>query len=142
AWLIAVGAALRLPRHRALALIFATGMALRLAALSGPPNTSDDLFRYSWDGRVQAAGIDPYAHPPDSPQLARVKESWLWPDGRGCAELMRPPGCTRINRPDKRTIYPPVAEAWFAAIYRVTGISEHHKTWQVTGVATEAGVLM
>src|SRR5439155_8361622 len=100
-----------------------------------------DLFRYSWDGRVQAAGIDPYAQPPSSPALARLREPWLWPDARGCAELNRRPACTRLNRPDQRTIYPPLAEAWFAGIYRMTGIGAHHKTWQVAGLLTEAGVL-
>jgi hypothetical protein len=115
---------------------------LRLAALGGPPSTSDDLFRYSWDGRVQAAGVDAYAHPPDSPALASLKEPWLWPDAKGCAQLNRPPGCTRINRPSVRTIYPPVAEAWFAGVYRVAGIGSHHKAWQVAGLATEVGVLL
>ena len=34
-------------------------------------NTSDDLYRYAWDGRVQAHGVDPYASPPLEPALAR-----------------------------------------------------------------------
>jgi hypothetical protein len=142
AWVLAVVAALHLPKRRALAMVFTAGVALRLAALGGPPSTSDDLFRYSWDGRVQTAGVDPYAHPPDSPQLTHLKESWLWPDAKGCAELVRPAGCTRINRPSVRTIYPPVAEAWFAAVYRVAGIGSHHKAWQVAGLGTEVGVLL
>jgi hypothetical protein len=142
AWLVAVGAALHLPKRRAVVLIIAAGLALRLAALGGPPSTSDDLFRYSWDGRVQAAGIDSYAQPPASPRLADLKESWLWPDATGCAKLYRPAGCTRINRPFVRTIYPPVAEAWFAAVYRVAGVGSHHKAWQVAGLLTEAGVLL
>jgi hypothetical protein len=141
-WAAAVVAALHLPRRRALVLIIGAGLALRLAALGGPPSTSDDLFRYSWDGRVQAASVDPYAYPPDSSHLAQLKESWLWPDAKGCAELQRSPGCTRINRPPARTIYPPVAEAWFAAVYRVAGIGSHHKAWQVAGLLTEAGVLV
>ena len=33
----------------------------RSAAVSAPPQLSNDLYRYIWDGRVQAAGIDPYA---------------------------------------------------------------------------------
>src|SRR5207302_1044054 len=83
--------------------------------LAGPPTTSDDLYRYAWDGRVQAASVDPYADAPDAPDLARLHDQWLWPDPSGCASLHRPAGCTRINRPDVRTIYPPVAEAWLAA---------------------------
>jgi hypothetical protein len=141
AWAVGVGAALRLPPRVSVSVVIVFGVALRLAALAGPPTTSDDLYRYSWDGRVQAAGIDPYAHPPTSPALAELRDPWLWPDSGGCASLHRPPGCTRINRPGQRTIYPPGAEAWFAAVYRATGIGARHKAWQVAGLLTELGVL-
>jgi hypothetical protein len=136
-WAVAVGAALRLPSRTALTLILGAALALRLAALAGPPTTSDDLYRYSWDGRVQAAGVDPYAQPPASLHLASLREGWLWPTDAGCAALHRPPGCTRINRPAERTIYPPVAEAWFAAVYRFGGVAERHKLWQVAGLLTD-----
>ena len=141
AWLVAVAAALRLPRRLAIWLIVAAALALRLAALAGPPTTSDDLYRYAWDGRAQVSGSDPYAEPPLSPQLAGARESWLWPNEAGCAALHRPPGCTRINRPAVRTIYPPVAEAWFAAVYRVGGIAGQHKPWQIAGLATETATI-
>ena len=65
AWLVR-----RLPRRWAVPLIVAGGIAVQLAALSAPPRGSDDLYRYIWDGRVQAAGIDPYRYPPAAPQLA------------------------------------------------------------------------
>jgi len=141
AWVAAVVAAWHLPRRVAVAWILVAGAALRLATLAGPPTTSDDLYRYTWDGRVQAAGIDPYAHPPDSPALSRLREPWLWPDPAGCAALHRPAGCTRINRPGQRTIYPPVAEMWFAAAYHLGGVGSRHKLWQVAGLATELAVL-
>jgi hypothetical protein len=137
AWAIAVAAALRLPRRLAIGLIVAGAIAIRLAALAGPPTTSDDLYRYSWDGQVQSAGIDPYAFPPSSPQLAGQRTAWLWPDDAGCAALHRPPGCTRINRPGVRTIYPPVAEAWFTVVSRIAGGSTHHKPWQVAGLLAD-----
>lgn len=141
AWVVATVAAVRLPRRWAPGLVLGAALAVRLVALGGPPSTSDDLFRYSWDGRVQAAGVDPYAEPPDSPALVRLREGWLWPDAAGCAEIRRPPGCTRINRPADRTIYPPVAEAWFAGVYRVAGVGTHHKGWQVAGLVTDMGVV-
>jgi hypothetical protein len=140
-WALAVFAAFRLPGRWAPAAIMVAGIALRVAALAGPPTTSDDLYRYSWDGRVQAAGIDPYLTAPANPRLIELREPWLWPSDRVCATLHRAPGCTRINRPDARTIYPPLAEAWFAAAHRVAGSSAHHKTWQVAGLITEVGVL-
>ncbi|MDP8937788.1 MAG: DUF2029 domain-containing protein [Actinomycetota bacterium] len=140
-WGVAVACALRLPRRASVAAVFGLATALRLAALAGPPTLSDDLYRYSWDGRVQAAGVNPYRHPPDSPVLARLREPWLWPDDAGCAALDRPPGCTRINRPSERTVYPPAAQAWFAAVYRLAGIDARHKAWQVAGLAVDLGLV-
>ncbi|HEX9546244.1 MAG TPA: glycosyltransferase 87 family protein [Acidimicrobiales bacterium] len=140
-WLVGGAAAFRVSRRRAVVVVVAAGMAMRLAALGGPPLTSDDLFRYSWDGRVQAVGIDAYKQPPSSSALLRLREGWLWPNAAGCAAINRAPGCTRINRPDARTIYPPVAEAWFAGVYRVTGIGAHHKAWQVAGLLTEVATI-
>ena len=140
-WVIAVASARRLPARAGLLLVLVAALALRIAALSGPPTTSDDLYRYAWDGRVQAAGIDPYRSPPAEASLARLHEAWLWPDPAGCAALDRPPGCTRINRPAVRTIYPPVAEVWFAGISHLGGIGAHHKSWQLAGLATDVATI-
>jgi len=141
AWVVAVLLAFRLPRRFATVAILASAAALRLAALAGPPVLSDDLYRYSWDGRVQAAGIDPYRHPPDDPALSRLRERWLWPDRAGCERLHRPEGCTRINRPEARTIYPPLAQLWFSGVYRTAGIAGHHKVWQVTGLLSDMALV-
>jgi hypothetical protein len=130
-------AALRLPRRLALILGVLAAAAVRIAALAGPATTSDDLYRYAWDGRVQAAGIDPYRYPPAAPEMAGLREPWLWPDPAGCAALGRAPACTRINRPQVRTIYPPLAEAWFGVVYRVTGIGHRDKPWQAAGLLTD-----
>jgi hypothetical protein len=133
AWLV-----LQTPPRRAVPLILLGAVAIQLAALSAPPRTSTDLYRYIWDGRVQAAGIDPYRYVPAAPQLARLRDPFLWPahgpicisasgasSGPGAdPELAQPgapltaltPGCTRINRPGVHTIYPPVAEAYFTAV--------------------------
>ena len=112
-------------------------VALRAAALAGPPTTTDDFYRYSWDGRVQAAGINPYEYTPCSTRLDHLREPWLWPEERPCPLAYRPHGCTRINRSGVPTIYPPVAEAWFAGIYRLTGIEARYKPWQVAGLLTD-----
>lgn len=140
-WVAAVAATRRLPTRLALGMVLGAGLALRLAALAGPPVTSDDLYRYAWDARVQAAGINPYLHPPASEELAGLRESWLWPAETGCAEIDRPPGCTRINRPAAPTIYPPLAQSWFAVVAAVGPDNARHTTWQVAGLATEVGVL-
>lgn len=145
AWAIVWGAgvafALRLPKRAAVPAIIAVAFVLRLAALAGQPILSDDLHRYAWDGRVQVSGTNPYRYTPSSTHLSDLREDWLWPDAEGCARLHRDPGCTRINRPTVRTIYPPVAEAWFTAVYRVAGIDARHKAWQVAGLVADMALV-
>ena len=141
AWVVAVAATLRVPRRTALGLIFVAAVALRVAAISGPPTTTDDFYRYTWDGRVQTAGISPYEYTPSSPELAHLREPWLWPEERPCPLAYRPDACTRINRPSVPTIYPPLAEAWFAGIYRLTGVEARWKPWQVAGLVTDVAVV-
>src|SRR5688572_25905726 len=141
AWVVGVAAAFRLSRRVALPLIFVVALALRLAALAGPPTTTDDFYRYSWDGRVQAAGLDPYRYTPSSPELAHLREPWLWPVERPCPLAYRPDACTRINRPSAPTIYPPLAEAWFAGVYRLAGVEARWKPWQVAGLVTDVAVV-
>ena len=136
-WVSGVALAVRLPTRVALALVLVAALAVRAAALAGGPTTSDDLYRYSWDGHVQAAGIDPYQYPPAAPQLAGLRESWLWPDAAQCHVLHRAPRCTRINRPDARTIYPPGAEAWFSAVHHIAGGGARYKAWQVAGLLVD-----
>ena len=115
------------PARRAVALIVLGAIAVQLAALSAPPRGSDDLYRYIWDGRVQAAGIDPYSYSPAAPQLVSLRDPFLWPHHStawcvspgtqlyGSPHGLAVPGCTLINRPIVHTIYPPVAEAYFFA---------------------------
>lgn len=115
--------------RRAIPLILLGGIAIQLAALSAPPRGSDDLYRYIWDGRVQVQGIDPYRYVPAAPQLAGLRDPFLWPgsgphcvapgeteqDSAGAGPALAP-GCTRINLPAVHTIYPPVAEAYFTVV--------------------------
>jgi len=122
AWLLRL-----VPRRASVVLILLGGIAIQLAALSAPPRESDDLYRYIWDGRVQAAGIDPYAYVPAARQLTGLRDEFLWHPGtdhclsvsfvsaHASADLV--PGCTLINRPSVPTIYPPVAEAYFLAVH-------------------------
>ncbi|MGW5127306.1 glycosyltransferase 87 family protein [Streptomyces sp. NPDC004069] len=152
AWVLFAGAAWvvrQVPVRTAVALILAGGIALCAAALSAPPRTSDDMYRYAWDGRVQAAGVSPYAYPPDAPQLARLRDPWLFPAGTACRgwDLHSVAGvCTHINRPSERTIYPPVAEGWFLLVHAVSPAGGRHKPLQLAGaviaVATTVALLL
>ncbi|MBV9078161.1 MAG: hypothetical protein JO048_11835, partial [Methylobacteriaceae bacterium] len=77
-----------------LATVLAVAALLRLTVFLPPPYHSTDAYRYVWDGRVQAAGINPYRYLPSDPALASLRDGTIWP---------------RINRADYApTIYPPV----------------------------------
>jgi Glycosyltransferase family 87 len=122
AWLLR-----KVPLRTSVLLILLGGLVIQLAAVSAPPQNSNDLYRYIWDGRVQAAGIDPYQYVPTARQLAGLRNEFLWhPGAEYCvsqayvsehpaAELTA--GCTAINRPTVPTIYPPVAEAYFLGVH-------------------------
>jgi Glycosyltransferase family 87 len=108
AWLVR-----RLPLRRALSIILLGAVGLQVAALATVPQTSTDSYRYVWDGRVQAGGVDPYRYAPDAPELRRFRDPFLWPaDGPSCGGS----DCTLINRPTVHTIYPPVAEGYFTLV--------------------------
>ncbi|MFI9102444.1 glycosyltransferase family 87 protein [Streptomyces fildesensis] len=152
AWVLFAGAAWavrKVPVRAAVVLVLAGSAALSLAALSGPPRTSSDMYRYAWDGRVQAAGISPYAHPPAAPELAGLRDHWLFPPGPDCSfpDLSTAGAdCTRINRPAVNTIYPPVAEGWFLAVHALSPDGARHKPTQIAGallaVGTSAALLL
>jgi hypothetical protein len=112
----------QLGRRTAIVLLLVGAVALPAASLTSFVQISDDVFRYAWDGRVQAAGIDPYRYPPSAPELQGLRDPWLWPDDATCAVIDRAERpCTRINRLNVRTIYPPVAEAWFYTMHVLPG---------------------
>jgi hypothetical protein len=71
-----------------------------------PPQLSTDIYRYIWDGRLQGAGMNPYLYLPVDPQLAGLRDDNIYPN---------------INRREyAHTIYPPVAQAFFFVVTRVT----------------------
>jgi hypothetical protein len=78
--------------------ILGAGVLVRASLIGVPPTASDDVYRYLWDGRVQAHGIDPYRYPPSDPALAALRTPDL---------------PARVNHPDMRSIYPPGAEWLF-----------------------------
>ena len=93
------------PPTRALWVIIAVAIVLRLALLLLDPLLSTDIYRYVWDGRVQAAGINPYRYVPADPALTALRDAAIYPN---------------INRADYAvTIYPPVAQFFFLAITRI-----------------------
>ena len=90
-----------LSRRTAPSLVFILGTALilRLIVVGTPPFLSTDIYRYIWDGWVQAAGINPYKFIPDDPHLAFLRDTAVFP---------------HINRASYApTIYPPAAQICF-----------------------------
>src|SRR5713101_5387226 len=92
-----------------LVLLFA-GL-FRVSIVFASPYLSDDIYRYVWDGRVQAAGINPYRYVPADERLQSLRDEEIYP---------------KINRRDyAHTIYPPIAEA----IYFLTTRLSESLTW-------------
>jgi len=92
--------------RRALAAILTVAAVMRLGVLLAPPYLSDDVNRYIWDGRVEAAGINPYRYVPVDPHLATLRDDAIFPN---------------VNRSTYApTIYPPVAEYIFFIATRVS----------------------
>ncbi len=111
-----------LARGWAVVLTLIGAVATQLAALTAPPRYSDDLYRYVWDGRVQAHGIDPYRYVPVASRLVALRSPDLFPPtaGPGYCVTSGPDitaGCTVLNRPLVHTIYPPVAQAYFWLVH-------------------------
>ena len=92
-------------RRRVLAVVLVVAALLRLTLLFEPPLHSSDIYRYVWDGRVQAAGINPYRFVPADPALEPLRDGAIFP---------------QINRANYAvTIYPPVAQMAFFVFTRV-----------------------
>jgi hypothetical protein len=135
AYAVAVLCVLRLPRRVAVPLVLVLAVAVRLAAIAPKAPLSDDLYRYAWDGVVQTHGIDPYRYAPAAPELAHLRDPWLWPPD----DTRHPP--TQINRPKVHTIYPPVAEAWFTLVHLVVPLSTRDRGYEGVGFALDLAVL-
>ncbi len=57
--------------------IVLAALVFRVIAFMQPPTFSDDVFRYRFEGQVQAEGINPYVIRPADPQSSRFRdEAW------------------------------------------------------------------
>jgi hypothetical protein len=154
AWTVFVIAVIALrfvPARLVTIIVLAGAVVVGLAAMAGPPNTSTDSARYSWDGIVQHAGVSPYAHTPQSEALAHLRPDWLFPDKvDGTCENLKPRlhglgdgadgHCVAINRVDVPTIYPPFAEMWFALVRSVVPATAQYWPFQLAGLVVSLGI--
>ena len=108
-------------------VLFAFAILFRAILVFTPPTLSDDMYRYVWDGRVQAQGISPYAYPPSAPQLENLRDDAV---------------SRHVNRPDVVTIYPAGAEIVYAALWRI--VPDNVRWFQIAMAVGDvlAGVLL
>jgi hypothetical protein len=104
------------PRGKAsLPFIISVGLIVRVILLNSTPALEDDYYRYLWDGAVAANGINPYAYAPGQ-TLEDTPSSKVPPVLKELA-IESQIVVQRVNHPNLRTIYPPVAQIAFAAAY-------------------------
>ena len=110
-----------------LPLIFGFAVLFRALLVFSTPTLTDDMYRYVWDGRVQAQGLNPYALPPDAPALTSLRDEAVWPF---------------INRKSVVTVYPAGAQLAFAALWRL--VPDNVRWFQVAMASGDllAGVLL
>ncbi|MCK5573584.1 MAG: hypothetical protein KAJ12_12525, partial [Bacteroidetes bacterium] len=93
---------------RRLVLILGFAVVFRLTLVPHAPVASDDIYRYLWDGKVAANGINPFELAPNDSRLEHLHSEEL---------------PARVSFPEMRTIYPPFAQAVFLGSHVVFGES-------------------
>jgi alpha-1,6-mannosyltransferase len=103
------------PRRQFVLLWFivAVGIGLRAAMFLVNPVLEDDYYRYLWDGAVSARGWNPFAVAPATAMAAGADTAI------GRLALDAGVVMDRINHPDLKTIYPPVAQSAFALAHAI-----------------------
>ncbi len=81
---------------------------LRIIFIPVHPVGSDDYYRYLWDGKVQANGLNPYAYAPDAKELTYLHSDIL---------------PKYVNHANMKTLYPPLTEILFYVSYLIGGES-------------------
>jgi len=110
-------------RSAALPVILGAGLLARALLIPAAPTLSEDVYRYLWDGRLVAHGINPYPHAPSDPALERFHD-----------ELLR-----RLNHAQVPTIYPPAAQLLFGA---AALISATPAAWKLFLLALETALVL
>lgn len=99
------------PRIRFIIIVIIVFFAVffRAELVGERPYLSTDIYRYLWDGKVQAAGINPYLYVPNAEELKSLRDDKVFP---------------LINRGDyEPTPYPPAAQAIFFVVHKISPMS-------------------
>ena len=109
------------PARSTLWLALGFALLFRVAPLFTDTYLSTDLYRYVWDGRVQAHGINPYRYVPGDLHLVPLRDGAIYEN---------------INRRNyAKTVYPPGSQMVFLL---VTRLSESVTAIRVAMVVFEA----
>lgn len=95
-------------RFLPLGITIAIALSLRALLMFHEPFLSGDVYRYLSDGRVSASGGNPYAYTPTD---------------------------ARINHPEIRSIYPPLAQLLFRAVHDLTA-------WRLLLIAADIAAIV
>jgi alpha-1,6-mannosyltransferase len=96
------------PADHMVLILLGVALLVRATFLFVTPVGSDDVYRYLWDGKVQAAGINPYLYPPNAPELASLTSNLL---------------PALVNHPEMKSVYFPVSQWIFYLSYTLAGES-------------------
>lgn len=99
-------------------LLLGVAVLLRLLLIPLPATLSDDVLRYLWDGKVIAAGFNPYALSPDAQELGDLRDA-EW-------EVM--------PHRDVEAVYPPLALVFFSI---AAALPRSLTVWKLMLVAVE-----
>lgn len=98
-------------------IVLSFALCFRAIVLWSQPIQEDDFYRYLWDGKVVASGLNSYAVSPQSVKDAGQNDSELQAYARipqqepDFARIL-----ARVNHPAVPTIYPPLAQGVFGLL--------------------------
>jgi hypothetical protein len=114
-------------RIRILIYMIVVAAASRLVLVGARPALSTDVHRYLWEGRVVAAGGNPFALPPRAPQLAPLRDENY--DG--------------VSHKHMVTIYPPLAQgAFFAGALAHPSLAAQKTVFVIFDLAAIGAILL
>jgi hypothetical protein len=114
----------RIPQNIPFLFFILIGVLFRFALVPSEPFLSDDVYRYLWDGKIFAAGINPYKLAPVDTQLLEYRDQIIFPN---------------INFPEIATSYPPVSQLLFWINYWLGGSI---LSWKILLLVTEIPLLV
>lgn len=84
-------------------VIILFGLLFRLTLFPALPTTSDDVYRYLWEGKVLATGHNPFTTPPNDSSLTNLRDEVY----------------SKVTFKDVPAIYPPLSQLAFVLGYAI-----------------------